>query len=91
MINLIKKKLTEELLKYDLKLINLEAGILNVHVLKYEEREEELFNLIANIEKDESVTKVTRNGGDVSIYFKQSDILKPQTLMRWKEIFKDYV
>ena len=91
MINLIKKKLADELLKYGLTLTNLEAGILKVHVLEHKEREAELLNLIKNIEKDESVTKVIRNEGDVEIYFNHADIFKPQTLIRWREIFKDYV
>ncbi|MCL1924748.1 MAG: hypothetical protein FWF50_04105 [Defluviitaleaceae bacterium] len=88
---MIKKKLAAELIKYNLQLINLEPGILSVHVLEHREREDELLSLIKNIENDESVTKVERTGGNVIIYFNQVDLLKPATLVRWKEIFKNYI
>ena len=91
MVNIIKKKLTEELIKYDLKLIDFLPGVLLVKVLKYEEREEELLNLIKNIKEDESVISVIHESDSVKINFKNTDILKPSTLKRWREIFKDYV
>lgn len=91
MINIIKKKLAEELIKYDLKLVDFLPGVLLVEVLKYEERKEEILNLIENIRKDESVTSVTYDNYNVKINFNNSDIFKPVTLKRWKEIFKDYV
>ena len=88
----IKKKVTSLLKKYDVVLKHYMPGRVRVVLSNWKDKKVLLHQLIADLKTDPDVISInfTEETGSVTIQFNQAEIVNPNTQQRWARIFEQY-